>query len=140
MPAVMLHVVDSIQLAVVDAADVLASRLVIPNEAVPDDDALHMLVENRNALDVVPASRHMAVAESFPSRIPCQNVIDDARGGEDGESDIESAIVVLRAAAVLLLVEGDLDTLIARIVALVATRMDVSDAYCQQVRVDPSQL
>jgi len=82
----------------------------------------------------------MAVAESFPSMTPCQNVIDDARGGEDGESDIESAIVDLRAVAVLLPVEGDLDTLTARIAALVATRMDVSGGYCQQVRVDPFQV
>jgi len=137
----MLYVVDSIQPAVVDAAaDVLVSRLVIPNEAVLDDDALHMLVESRNALDVVPASCHMAVAESCPSMTPCQNVIDDARVGEDGESDTESAIVVWRAAGVLLLVEGGLYTLTARIAALVATRMDVSGEYCQQARVDPTQL
>ena len=113
MAAERVYVVGSIQLGVVDAADVLASRLVTPCEAVPDDDdALHMLEDDRNALDVVPASCRMAVDVLFPLMIPCQSAIGDgdARLGEDDESDILPVIVVLIAVVVLLLVEDDLDT------------------------------
>jgi len=141
MAVVRVFVVRNIQPAA-DVVVVQASQLGTPDEAVSGDDVVHMLVDDRNALDVVLASRRTAVDGLFPLMIPCQSVIDDAdaRLGEDSASDIESAIVFLTDVIVLLLVWDDSGTSTATMAVLVAARMDVAVECCQQVRVDSSQL
>jgi len=120
MAAVTIYVVGSIQ-----PAAVLASQLATPCVAVLGDDEAHTPVNDRNALDVGRASCRTAVDVLFPLMVPSQSVTGGARLGEDGGSDIEWGIVVSIVVDALLLVEGGLCTMTARIAGLVAAKTDV---------------